>query len=234
VKSLTISDEYKVNDKISLVIPTVEEILNDENNHYSIVSSLVATPYDYVVQLAENDIDYESISDFEFFTQIFRRVSMLNTSLIFKDLDLTKFELAISDVNNYFILYDKKNDIVIDQIVYTEIVSALKKIYMLKDVARKHIKKQSKFALLRFFKMQQERAEEERLKKGPYLEGLYISMLAAGCTNEILSYNIYTFNRLAVSKQKFVSYNQVANGYYSGGIDGKKGKKILDSLDWMA
>ena len=43
---------------LSIRIPTVGEILEDEDNYYSIVSSLTASPFQYMVQLDDMAIDY--------------------------------------------------------------------------------------------------------------------------------------------------------------------------------
>lgn len=50
-------------------------------------------------------------------------------SLVLKDIDLADFEEYQSDKNDETILYDKKHDITIDRLVYSQIVDAVRKIH---------------------------------------------------------------------------------------------------------
>ena len=50
---------------LSIRIPTVGEILEDEFAYYTIVSSLTASPFQYMVQLDDMGIDFTRITDFE-------------------------------------------------------------------------------------------------------------------------------------------------------------------------
>lgn len=46
---------------LSIRIPTVGEILDNEYLYYSIVSALTASPFQYMVQLDDMHIDYTTI-----------------------------------------------------------------------------------------------------------------------------------------------------------------------------
>ena len=52
-------------------IPTVGEILEDEFTYYSIISSLTASPFQYMVQLDDMGIDFTTMSDYELFKMLF-------------------------------------------------------------------------------------------------------------------------------------------------------------------
>lgn len=49
--NLLYKNEYAINDKIHIIIPTVGEILDNEDDYYTIVSILTAMPIDFMVQL---------------------------------------------------------------------------------------------------------------------------------------------------------------------------------------
>ena len=61
-------NEYKINEKISVHVPSVDEIFDfGDQKYYSIVQSLVATPFDLMVELDDMGIDYESITNYQLF-----------------------------------------------------------------------------------------------------------------------------------------------------------------------
>lgn len=67
---------------LTLKIPTVGEILDDERTYYSITSSLTASPFQYMVQLDDMGIDYTSIDEWQLFRMLF--LSYCNQELMYK------------------------------------------------------------------------------------------------------------------------------------------------------
>ena len=65
IRHMLYERELKVNDDISIVIPTVREVLEQEEEYYGLVSLIIATPYDMMVQLDDLGIDFREISDYE-------------------------------------------------------------------------------------------------------------------------------------------------------------------------
>lgn len=49
-------------------IPTVGEILDNESSYYSLISSLTASPFQYMVQLDDMGIDYTKLNDYDLFS----------------------------------------------------------------------------------------------------------------------------------------------------------------------
>ena len=60
-KSLLKLSSIDIVPKLSVRIPTVGEILEDEDSYYNITSSLTASPFQYMVQLDDMGIDYTTI-----------------------------------------------------------------------------------------------------------------------------------------------------------------------------
>ena len=74
---LRISD-YEINDKISVHVPTVNEIFDfGDQKYYSIVQTLIATPFDLMVELDDIGIDYESITNYQLFLLMMRLKKLL-------------------------------------------------------------------------------------------------------------------------------------------------------------
>ena len=228
-QSLIVSSEYIINDKIKLVIPTAREILQNETMHYNIISNLISTPFDKIVELYDAGIDEQSISDFEFFSYLFLEMKGYDFSLIFNGIHPKDFVMAVQTVNNKLVLYNEKNDIIIDELVYNSICEAIEKIYLLKKTNKRIIHKASREILIEDIRMERMlNAEEER---EPYLENMCISLLSSGQTDVIFDYNIYMLNKLLSKTRKFVDYNIIMNGVYSGSLDSKKIN--LEEYNWL-
>lgn len=56
---------------IVMRIPTVGEILNNEQNYYNLTSTLTASPFSYMVQLDDIGVDYTTIDEWELFVMLF-------------------------------------------------------------------------------------------------------------------------------------------------------------------
>ena len=114
IRHLLYERELKVNDDISIVIPTVREVLEQEEEYYGLVSLITATPYDMMVQLDDLGIDFREISDYELFLLSFEAIKSADTHLVFGDLDTTGFERMVNTHNGTLALTNKKTGLVID------------------------------------------------------------------------------------------------------------------------
>ena len=128
---LRISD-YEINDKIAVHVPTVNEIFDfGDQKYYSIVQTLIATPFDLMVELDDIGIDYESITNYQLFLLMMESIAANeeNTEILFGNLDLKNFKAAKNTKNGERVFYDPTNDIVIDQMIALEICNAIRKIH---------------------------------------------------------------------------------------------------------
>lgn len=125
---LLYEDRYNINDKIYVKIPTVGEVLADEDKYFEAVYTIIATPYDLMVQLDDNGIDFTKISAFDLFCLLFGHIREMDTSLVFGDLDLSKFTVAVNNQNGTHVLRDEENDITIDRAIHGQICACLRKL----------------------------------------------------------------------------------------------------------
>ena len=132
IRHLLYERELKVNDDISIVIPTVREVLEQEEEYYGLVSLITATPYDMMVQLDDLGIDFREISDYELFLLSFEAIKSADTHLVFGDLDTTGFERMVNTHNGTLALTNKKTGLVIDMAIHYQICEALRAIHHLK------------------------------------------------------------------------------------------------------
>jgi len=228
---------YKVNDKISVHVPTVDEIFDfGDQKYYSIVQTLVATPFDLMVELDDIGIDYETISDYQLFILMMESIAVNedDTSILFGDLNLKGFQEAVNPQNGEKVLWSKDNDIVIDQMIALEICNAIRKIHFWEAPIGRAGNAEAKRYLI-----ERNRKKKKRLAKKPYksfLESMIISLV----NTEEFPYNYETVMELSVYKlnaswrqiQKKKHWEQTMNGVYFGTVDTTKIN--LEKINWLS
>lgn len=222
-----------VNDKIKIYVPTVGEIIECEDDYYSLVSILTAMPIDFMVQLDDLGIDFTSINEYDLLLILFPELKSKDTSMIFGDLDLSGFELMVNRQNNNIVLRDELNDITIDRSVYGMISNTLRKIHSLERDRRKPANEEAKKFML-------ERARKKlRRNKNKYHDSQLESFIISLVNAEQFKYDfegtrelsIYQFNVSVRQIIKKTDYEHLMFGVYSGSISAKDVKN--DELIWL-
>ena len=230
-------NEYKVNDKISVHVPTVDEIFDfGDQKYYSTVQTLVATPFDLMVELDDIGIDYESITDYQLFVLMMESIAINedDTTIFFGNLNLKNFQEAVNPKNGEKVLWDKNNEIVIDQMIALEICNAIRKIHFWEAPVGRAGNAEAKRYLI-----ERKRKTKQRLAKKPYksfLESMIISLV----NTEEFPYNYETVMGLSVYKlnaswrqiQKKKHWDQTMNGVYFGTVD--KDKIDWEKISWLS
>ncbi len=225
--------QYQINDEISIVIPKVGEIIDNEDDYYSLVSTITAMPIDFMVQLDSIGVDFTSINEYDLFLLMFETIKSNNTQLIFGDLDLTKFEIAVNEQNGKMVLIDRENEIIIDRAIHNQIASVLRKIHHLEKNRRKPANDEAKEYMLKRAKEKQRRNRNR--KSTSHLESLIVAMVNAEQykydfekTREL---SIYQFNECVRQVIKKVDYDNKMYGVYTGHINAKELSQ--DDLNWL-
>lgn len=230
--NLLYKDSYTIDDKIIIRIPTLKEVLEDEDSYYGLVYTITSMPVDRLVQLDDLGIDFTTIDSYELFLLFFPAIRTMDTSLIFKDLDLSKFELATDEETQTLSLVDKENDIVIDRRVHGQIAATLRKIHHLDKNRRKPANKEAKE-----FMLQVERDKMKRNKRSNFstLESLIIALVNTEqfCYryDNVLDLTIYQFNESVKQIVKKIDYEHRMSGVYAGTISAKDLSQ--DDLNWL-
>ena len=220
-----------VTNKISLNIPTVGEVIDHEDDYYSLVLLFTSMPIDMMVQLDDVGIDFTTIDDYELFLILFQGMGGVDASLLFGDMDMSKFELATSENTGDIVLINTEDDIVIDRGVYGEIAELLRKINHLE----KNIKKPANEDAKKFMISRARKKLKRNKKAGSMLDDLIISMV----NTEQYKYNyeqtrdisIYQFNESVNQIIQKIDYDNQMIGIYTGNIDAKEMSQ--DQLNWL-
>lgn len=224
---------YQINDKIGIVIPTVGQVIGDEDGYYGLVSALTAMPIDMMCQLDDIGVDFTTINEYDLFLMLFQGLKEQDTSLLFGDLDLTKFEMAVNNQNGNVVLFNSENDIVIYRLIHSQIASVLRKIHHIEKDRRKPANIEAKNFMLK-------RARDKmRLHKNRKEDSQLESLIVALVNTEQFKYNfeeakdlsIYQFNESAHQIIKKIDYDNRMHGVYAGTISVKDLSR--DDLNWL-
>ena len=225
---------YDVNDSIRINIPTVGEVIDNEDAYYSVVTAITAMPVDLMVQLDDLGIDYAEINEFELFIIMSTVLKTQDTSLIFGDLDFNKFEACVNQETGKIALYDAEDGIVIDRATHSRIAGILRKIHHLEKNRRKPANKEARDYMLKRAREKMKRNQNK--ERESQLEPLIIAMVNAEQykydfegTREL---SIYQFNESVRQIIKKVDYDNRMHGIYAGTINPKEMSQ--DDLNWLS
>ena len=233
-KCLLNATSVEIVPNLFLRIPTVGEILEDEDRYYGIVSSLTASPFQYMVQLDDMGIDYTQITDYQLFMMLFPMYAQSDLSLIFGDLDTSDFNVYINQDDDSQVIYSPSNNIVIDELVYNDLSDMMRKINLFEKVKSKPGNESArKYLLEKERKKQKRNAKKPRF---PYLEKMVIALVN---TSEFpynyetcMDLSIYKFNQSLQQIQRKIAFDNTMVGVYAGTVDTSK-MADKDALSWI-
>lgn len=233
IQNTLYKSQIAINDKIHIVIPTVGEVIDREDEYYTLISILTAMPIDFMVQLYDVGIDFAEIDEWELFLLLFNELRSHDTSLIFSDLDLSIFKMAANEQNGEVVLLDSEHDIVIDRAIHALIANAFRRLHHLEQNLRKPANDDAKqFMIERArakLRRRRNRAEES------HLESLIIAMVNTEQYKydyaSTRSLTIYQFNESVRQIVNKIDYEHRMHGIYAGTIDAKSLSQ--DDLTWL-
>ena len=233
-KSLLNATSVDIIPNLSIRIPTVGEILENEESYYSLINSLTATPFQYMVQLDDMGIDFTTINDYQLFLLIFPSFAKTDMSILFGNINFSDIEVGTNPQNDSTILYSKNNGIIIDELVYSEIVKAIRKINGLQRENRKPGNDEAKK-----FRLELERKKQRRNARKPY--DPYLEKMVVALVNrpefkynyeQVEDLSIYQFNKSFEQIKTSINFDNTMIGVYAGTVDVNK-LKDKSSLSWI-
>jgi hypothetical protein len=173
------------------------------------------------------------ISDFELFMLLSKNLTRDMTYLLLGDLDLSKFESVVNNENGELCLYDKQNGIVIDQLVYLNMVGYIRLLHGIKPKIEKAANETTRRILI-----QLDRERIAKSKNEPYksqLKDLISGMMRYPGFKykswELQQCSLYEFMDTVQGAQIYVSTTALLQGMYSGMIDTSKINK--KEFNWL-
>lgn len=128
-------EDFVISKHIKIHQATLNEICDyGENDYYSMIYQLTATPQSMKVQLWDIGIDYTRISPFELFYHIlYKLYPRQKTSILFGDLDFTLFQQGKRRDNDAPVLYQDicGESVLLDEYTYHTIMDYLRQVHMI-------------------------------------------------------------------------------------------------------
>ena len=207
--------------------------MEDEDSYTSVVTAITSTPADFMVQLDDAGIDFTSITPFELFLMLFEKLKTSDTSLVFGDLDLSKFKISINRESKQIVLRDEENGITIDKAIHDKVGRILRKINHLEKNNRKPGNEEAKKYMIERARIKQQRAA--RRKRPSQIEELIVAMVNTEQFKygyeSVLDLTIYQFNASVYQIIKKINYDNTMIGCYAGTVNVKE--LSPDQLNWL-
>ena len=212
--------------------PTIKQIVEfGEQQYYSVVHTLASTPSDFKAPLWDMKLDWEEITDFQFFIMLTQSLPQDKTKLLLGDVDLSKMKLYPHPENeDEVILADKENGFIIDEYIYLKMAEYIRQMHGLKKNVEHAKNKRTKRALLEYDRQLRESRSDSEYKSFlfPLVTSLKVKM---GYTLDYIGQmHIAEFmndiNRLNIIR----SADALLGATYSGFCDTSKIDK--KQMDW--
>ena len=230
---LYIGDDFVINENIKVLQPNIKQIAEfGEKEFFSVVHTITAIPSDMKSQLWDMGLDWMEVDDFELFIMLAQTLTPDRTELLFGDLDFSKLRpFNHPYVEGEIILADKESGILIDKMIYLQIVSYLRKAFNITPKIEKAANKMTKKILI-----EEDRKKIEFNKTKPFksfLLPLISSVKVKQCyTKEyVLNMGYVEFMNDVARLQVIHNADHLLSACYAGIIDMKKINK--SELNWM-
>lgn len=126
-------EDFFVSNYIQIHQPTLNEIANyGEQEYYSMLYYLTATPQSLKAQLWSIGIDYTEITPFQlFYMLLYKQYAQEQTAILFGELDFTKFQVMQRTDTGEIVLFQviHDEDVMIDAFTYTLITDHLRNVH---------------------------------------------------------------------------------------------------------
>lgn len=250
-------EDYHPSDKITIRQPTIGEIMRfGDSKFYSILNIICGNPTMFRLKLWDLGVDWNTLTDFEWFCTNVRQLSIDDTYLLFGDLNFSWFELfhnkktdsdvliniphdANNNISDDFIeSFDYENAIIIDEIIYIKIVEYLRKMFNIHPKVEKAKNKFTKEAIIEEERMNIE--NQKILNKGKEVSTSVLLPMISFALNhpgfkykkkELIDVGIVEFMDSVSRLQIYESTHALMSGMYSGYVDTKKINK--DEFNFM-
>ena len=180
-------EDFVVSKHIVLHQATLNEICEyGERDYYSMIYNFTATPQSLKVQLWDMGIDYTEITPYQLFYQLlYKMYSQEKTSIIFGDLDFSKFQLMQRKDDESILLYQEIDGepVIIDEYTYNVIVDYLCKSHFIERDFKIPMTKSAKMILI------EDAREEMETNKNKEYHSTLKNLVSAMINSEGFKYN---------------------------------------------
>lgn len=251
-------EDFQISDYISISQPTLNEICDfGEKEYYSMIYNFCATPQTLKAQLWELGIDYTTITPYKlFYSLLYKIYPQEKTSILFGNLDFTKFELMQRTDDGSFFLFQSLDDeidvkgnsflkkimkkqtsedaIIIDEYTYNLITDYIRQVHGIEKDERIPANEMTKMVLIEDAQESIKRAKDEKYHSQlkPLISTMINSEGFKYNHSEVWNMKINAFMDAVMRVTKIQNAKLLLQSGYSGfGVDLSKIDK--KQLDWI-
>lgn len=251
-------EDFRISEHISISQPTLNQICNyGEREYYSMIYSFCATPQSLKAQLWELGVDYTEITPYKlFYSLLYKLYPQEKTSILFGDLDFTKFELMKRTDDDSIFLYQTidnsetvknnsflkriinkhqdKDEIIIDEYTYNLMTDYIRQVHGIEKDEKVPANEMTKMVLIEDAQEQIKLMQNEKYHS--HLKPLISSMINSEgfkySHTEVWNMKINAFMDSVLRITKIQNAKLLLQSGYSGfGVDLSKIDK--KQLDWI-
>jgi len=235
--------DFAVSEHLSIHVPTLREVLGCYEEYYSIVSAVISTPSDLMVQLEDMGIDFMKIDEFTLFCIIFYDLQERQQEhpdvfrLIFGEFDLSKLTpIRLEDGTT--VIQNLKGTVRIDSGMHARLCDFLRAVLCVEKNVRNPANEEARRFMIKMERRKQKRAAREREDGSLQLSPLESLIISAVNTAEfpynyesVLDLTIYQFNASIRQINNKIRFDNLMIGCYAGTV---KAKELSNNeLSWM-
>lgn len=239
---LLYAKSYPISERLSLLFPTVGDVLDHHDEFYGILSMFVVTPYDLMVQLDDQGIDFTTVNQYQLFFSMMSAALERNATepnkgleLCFTGVDWTEVKPAVDTTAQTYVFVDKNYNVVLNEFLYRKIRATVCKLYDFNSKNKKPANNAARKYMLERARKKQELAKRKVVVSNDledHIVALVNSTEFKYDFESVRSLSLYMFIRSLNQILRRVNYDQVMHGYYAGTLDIKKVSQ--DTLNWLS
>lgn len=229
--------DYKVNDKISIHIPTIGELIEfGESRVFSAISPFTSNPTSYRLMLWDLGVDWNKVTDYELFAMLVKSMNVEDTSLLFGDVDFSKLDMCINTLTNEKTLVDYDQELIVDEATYMKMREYIRLAFNQYPKVEKAKGKSTKLAIIDEDRMNLALQKQKDNKN----TSVYLPLISALLNHpgfkykksELIDVGMVEFMDSVQRLQIYESTRALMSGVYSGFCDTSK-LNLNKELNWM-
>lgn len=233
------SEDYYVTDKIMIREPSIQEIIDYPENDFWIMTKIIcANTTSMRLELWNNGIDWNTISDFELFAMLIQGIPQEKTEIIIPGISFDSFRAIKNENNELILVYMKNPNIQIDINIYSQIIGYLRAML---DYYPKVEKAKGKFTKESIIseEMEELKFNLSKYKKSPWKTSRLFPLVSAACNHpgfkykktELKEVGIFEFLDSVKRLRIYDESTSLMTGVYMGTVNLKK-VDIHKETDW--
>ena len=226
---------YRVSRHLTVYTPRIHEIMDfGETLYFQVLNLFTRKPYDIAVELSDNGIDYQELTDYDLFFDGASRIPPELSCILFGRTDFTAFLKCVREEDGRKLLVHREDpDFIIDETVYRQLVTYLRHVHFISEQVEYDVGNAAakRFLIDRMRRKRKKLAREYQSgragNRSPISDMIKYCVNSPGFKYDYASVMVLPL-RLLYESYYFITYGRerdhVLSGIYHGTIDSGKMK----------